>query len=102
MRLRKLVPLLRPILMPLPDGEHTEERVAAFLYNLSERVTAQGHSPSHLILRVTAEEIANLLEMNLETVRRILSKFQEEALIEIDGEHVRVVSIEGLRAVVGR
>jgi hypothetical protein len=40
--------------------------------------------------------------MNLETVSRIFSKFQKDALIEIDGEHVRIVSIEGLRAVVGR
>jgi hypothetical protein len=35
-------------------------------------------------------------------VTRILSKFQEHALIDIDGEHVRIVSIEGLRAVVSR
>jgi CRP/FNR family transcriptional regulator len=91
-----------PRVTPLPGSLHTEERVAAFLLNLSERPTALSHSPSGLALRVTSEEIAKLLGMSLETVSRILSKFREEALIEIDGEHLRIVSIEGLRAVVGR
>lgn len=89
-------------MIPLPGDMRAEERVAAFLLNLSERLTALGHSPSDLVLRVKGEEIANLLEIDLETVRRILSKFQEDTLIDIDGEHFRIVSIEGLRAVVGR
>ena len=40
--------------------------------------------------------------MKLETVSRIFSKFQKAALIEIDGKHVRIVSLEGLRRAVGR
>jgi CRP/FNR family transcriptional regulator len=79
-----------------------EERVAAFLLNLSERLTALGYSPSDLALRMTCEEVGTMLGMKLETVARTLSKFQKDALIEIEGEHVRIVSIEGLRAVVGR
>lgn len=79
-----------------------EERVAAFLLNLSERLTALGYSPSDLALRMTREEVGTMLGMKLETVARTLSKFQKDALIEIEGEHVRIVSIEGLRAVVGR
>jgi hypothetical protein len=39
---------------------------------------------------------------DLTTVSRILSKFQADTLIQIDGEHVRIVSIDGLRALVGR
>jgi CRP/FNR family transcriptional regulator len=50
----------------------------------------------------TREEMSSLVEISLETVGRILSKFQEDALIQIDGEHVRIVSIDGLRALVGR
>ena len=88
--------------IPLPGGMPAEERVAALLLNLSERLTTLGRSPSDLTLRLTGGEIANLLEINLATVTRILSKFQEDALIEIDGEHLRVVSIEGLHSRVGR
>ncbi len=79
----------------------TEERVADFLLNLAERLTALGYSPSEFVLRMTREEIGSLLGMELETVSRILSKFQKDALIEIEGQHVRIVSIEGLRAVAG-
>ncbi len=88
--------------MLLPGSMGAEERVAAFLLNVSERLTKLGHSPPDFLLRMTREEIGTLLGMNLETVSRIFSKFQKDALIEIDGGHVRIVSIEGLRAVVGR
>jgi CRP/FNR family transcriptional regulator len=88
--------------MLLPGSMRAKERVAALLLNLAERLTTLGHSPSDLVLRMTREEVGSLVEIDLETVGRILSKFQEDALIQIDGEHLRIVSIEGLRAVVGR
>ena len=73
-----------------------EERVAAFLVNLSQRFSARGFSASEFVLRMTREEIGSLLGMKLETVSRIFSRLQRDALIEIDGKHVRIVSIEGL------
>jgi hypothetical protein len=39
--------------------------------------------------------------MKLETVSRIFSKFQRSLLIEIEGKHVHIVSIEGLRGILG-
>jgi CRP/FNR family transcriptional regulator len=89
-------------MMLLLGSMRAEERVSAFLLNLSERLTARGYSPSDFVLRLTREEIGSLLGMKLETVSRIFSKFQKAGLIEIDGKHVRIVSIEGLRGVVGR
>ena len=89
-------------MMLLLGSMRAEERVSAFLLNLSERLTARGYSPSDFVLRLTREEIGSLLGMKLETVSRIFSKFQKAELIEIDGKHVRIVSIEGLRGVVGR
>jgi len=89
-------------MMLLLGSMRAEERVAAFLLNLSERFTALGYSPSDFVLRMTREEIGSLLGMKLETVSRIFSKFQKGALIEIEGKHVRIISIEGLRGVVAR
>ncbi len=89
-------------MMLLLGSMRAEERVSAFLLNLSERLTARGYSPCDFVLRLTREEIGSLLGMKLETVSRIFSKFQKTGLIEIDGKHVRIVSIEGLRARVGR
>jgi CRP/FNR family transcriptional regulator len=89
-------------MMLLLGSMRADERVSAFLLNLSERLTARGYSPSDFVLRLTRDEIGSLLGMKLETVSRIFSKFQKARLIEIDGKHVRIVSIGGLRAVVGR
>lgn len=89
-------------MMLLAGSMRAEERIAALLLNLSERLAALGYSPSDFVLRMTREEIGGLLGMELETVSRIFSKFQKDALIEVEGEHVRMVSIEGLRGIVDR
>jgi CRP/FNR family transcriptional regulator len=79
-----------------------EERVAAFLLNLSQRFAARGFSGSEFVLRMTREEIGSLLGMKLETVSRIFSRLQKDRLIEIDGKHVRIVSVDGLRELMRR
>jgi CRP/FNR family transcriptional regulator len=78
-----------------------QERVAAFLLNLSERFTALGYSPSDFLLRMTREEIGSLLGMKLETVSRIFSRFHKDGLIEIEGKHVRIVNSAGLSRTIG-
>jgi CRP/FNR family transcriptional regulator len=89
-------------MMLLLGSMRAEERVATFLLNLSQRFTAQGFSASDFILRMTRDEIGSLLGMKLETVSRIFSKFQKASLIRIEGKHVRILSIEGLRAMIGQ
>jgi CRP/FNR family transcriptional regulator len=88
-------------MMLLLGSMRADERVATFLLNLSQRFTARGFSASDFILRMTRDEIGSLLGMKLETVSRIFSKFQKAGVIRIEGKHVRIVSIEGLRAVIG-
>jgi CRP/FNR family transcriptional regulator, anaerobic regulatory protein len=88
-------------MMLLLGSMRADERVATFLLNLSQRFTAQGFSPSDFILRMTRDEIGSLLGMKLETVSRIFSKFQKAGVIRIEGKHVRIVSIDGLHAVIG-
>ena len=78
---------------------HAEERVAAFLLNLSDRFSALGYSPSEFILRMSRDEIGSLLGMKLETVSRIFSKFQKNVLIKIERQHIQIVNIEGLHGV---
>ena len=78
-----------------------EERLAAFLLNLSKRFTHRGYSPSDFNLRMTREEIGSYLGLKLETVSRLFSRFQDDGLIEVQQKHVRIVNIEGLEAVMG-
>ena len=70
-------------LMLLLGSMRAEERLAAFLLNLSQRLAARGYSATRFILRMTREEIGSLLGLKLETVSRILSRFQAEKLIRV-------------------
>jgi CRP/FNR family transcriptional regulator, anaerobic regulatory protein len=86
--------------MLLLGSMRAEERLAAFLLNLVQRLHARGFSQSELILRMTREEIGSYLGLKLETVSRTFSKFQEDGIIEVKQRHVRIVDTEALKRLV--
>ena len=86
--------------MLLLGSMRAEERLAAFLLNLVERLHARGFSQSELILRMTREEIGSYLGMKLETVSRTFSKFVEEGIIEVKQRYVHIKDTDGLRRIV--
>ena len=67
--------------MLLLGSMRAEERLAAFLLNLVQRLQARGFSKSELILRMTREEIGSYLGMKLETVSRTFSKFADDGMV---------------------
>jgi len=79
-----------------------EERLAAFLLNLSERLAARGYSPTEFILRMARQEIASYLGMNDATVSRQFSKFRSEGLISVQYKHIQIRDIAGLKRCIGR
>lgn len=76
-----------------------EQRVAAFLLDLSARLAARGYSSVEFQLRMTREEIGSFLGLKLETVSRMLSRFQKDGLIDTRGRQVRVLDREKLSRV---
>ena len=86
--------------MLLLGSMRAEERLAAFLLNLVQRLHARGFSQSELVLRMTREEIGSYLGLKLETVSRTFSKFQEEGLLEVKQRDIRITDEAGLRALV--
>ena len=76
-----------------------DERLAAFLLNLSQRFLARGYSPSNLVLRMPRREIGSYLGLKLETVSRTLSGFQREALIAVRRKDIRIIDLETLKAI---
>ena len=76
-----------------------EERIAAFLLNISQRLNARGFSPLEFHLRMTREEIGSYLGLKLETVSRAFSKFHADGLIEVEQKFVRIVDINGLKGI---
>ena len=86
--------------MLLLGSMRAEERLAAFLLNLVQRLHARGFSQSELVLRMTREEIGSYLGMKLETVSRTFSKFVEEGTIEVKQRYVHIKNTEALRQIV--
>lgn len=79
-----------------------EERVAAFLLNLSERLESRGFSPVDFRLSLTRQEIGNYLGLALETVSRVLQGLQAAGLISIRNRDVRILDRQALRGLGGR
>ena len=86
--------------MLLLGSMRAEERLAAFLLNLVQRLHARGFSQSELVLRMTREEIGSYLGLKLETVSRTLSKFVEDGIVAVQQRHVRIVDADKLRRIV--
>lgn len=76
-----------------------EERLAAFLLNLAQRLHARGFSPSELILRMTREEIGSYLGLKIETISRTFSKFSGSGIIEVKQRYVRILDSEALKQI---
>jgi CRP/FNR family transcriptional regulator len=85
--------------MTLLGTMRAEERLAAFLLNLSQRFVARGFSPREFHLRMTRDEIGSYLGLSLETVSRLFSRFQDEDLITVQQKHICILDVPGLRAV---
>ena len=86
--------------MLLLGSMRAEERLAAFLLNLVQRLHARGFSQSELVLRMTREEIGSYLGLKLETISRTFSKFVEEGIVEVKQRHVRILNPDALKLIV--
>lgn len=86
--------------MMLLGSMRAEERLAAFLLNLSQRFTARGFSPTDFHLRMTRDEIGSYLGLKLETVSRAFSRFQDEGLVAVQQKHIRIIDLPRLRKLI--
>ncbi len=86
--------------MMLLGSMRADQRVAAFLLNLSERYKNLGYSPYEFVLRMTREELGSYLGLKLETVSRTLSRFQDDQLIHAKGKQIKLLQIDELKSVV--
>jgi CRP/FNR family transcriptional regulator len=89
-------------IMLLLGSMRAEERLAAFLLNLSQRFAARGYSASAFRLRMTRQEIGSYLGLKLETVSRTLSYFQETRLIDVHNKSIELLDMSRLLGLVGQ
>jgi CRP/FNR family transcriptional regulator len=75
-----------------------EQRLALFLLGLSARYHERGLRPDLFSLPMSRGDIANYLDLTLETVSRLFSRFNQEGLIACLGREVRIINLQGLES----
>ena len=88
-------------LMLLLGSFRAEERLAVFLLDLSQRYRERGYSATEFMLRLTREDIGSYLGLQLETVSRLLSRFQAGGLLQVQGRLVKLLDLPALKQMAG-
>ena len=86
--------------MLLLGSMRAEERLAAFLLNLTQRLHARGFSGSSLVLRMTREEIGSYLGLQARDGEPDLLAFQDDGLLEVRQRQIGIVDAPALQALV--
>ena len=76
---------------------NAEERLAAFINNLSLRYSARGFSSKEFGLTMTRGDIANYLGLTVETISRLLGRFKKSGILSVQGKFITITDIEKLR-----
>ncbi|MFS1704307.1 fumarate/nitrate reduction transcriptional regulator Fnr [Aestuariibacter sp. GS-14] len=85
-------------LMMLLNKRTAEERLIYFLAHLSKRFEERGFSPRQFNLSMTRNEIGNYLGLTVETISRLLTRFQKEGIIQVDGKLITILDFEAMDA----
>ena len=85
----------------LAGGYSADERIAAFLVEISRRLAARGFPANRLHLTMPRTDIANYLRLTPETVSRILRRFQDEGMIQVENREVELKDRARLESLAG-
>ncbi|CAH0533495.1 Fumarate and nitrate reduction regulatory protein [Vibrio stylophorae] len=85
----------------LLSKKNAEERLAAFLYNLSLRFSQRGFSPREFRLTMTRGDIGNYLGLTVETISRLLGRFQKSEILKVKGKYITILDSQELAQLAG-
>jgi CRP/FNR family transcriptional regulator len=81
----------------LLSKKDAEERLAAMLVALSQRFAARGYANDSFNLSMSRADMGNYLGLALETVSRMLTRFQERGLIDVKRRLIEIRDIASLQ-----
>lgn len=76
-----------------------QQKLAAFLVNLSSRYVTRGYSATRFQLRMTREEIGNYLGLAVESVSRLLSNFKKNGIVDVNHRDLELLDLPALRSI---
>jgi len=80
----------------------SEQRLASFLLNMSQRLSALGYSSTEFVMRMSREEIGNYLGLTIETISRLFSRFAREGLIKVHQRDVCILDLQAIKELAGQ
>lgn len=87
-------------LISLLSKSNAEQRVAALLLSISQRNGRRKLSATRFRLPMSRADIGNYLGLTVETVSRILSRFQHQGVLKVNKKELEIVDMEALKLVV--
>ncbi|MFK5985936.1 MAG: fumarate/nitrate reduction transcriptional regulator Fnr [Pseudomonadota bacterium] len=78
-----------------------EERLATYLLSLSNRFKLRGFSPYEFHLSMSRGDIANYLNLAVETVSRMFTHFQKAKVLKCDKKKISILNMEQLEQLAG-
>ena len=83
-------------MMLLSKGS-AEGKMLHFISFLSERFDERGFSAMQFNLSMTRGEIGNYLGLTVETISRLLTRFQKEGLIKVEGKLITIIDFDSIK-----
>jgi len=83
-------------MLMLLNHKNAEQRLASFLLALSYRYHNRGLSATEFRLTMTRSEIGNYIGLTVETISRLLNRFQKNELISVSGKLITILNIDNL------
>ncbi|WP_191603256.1 fumarate/nitrate reduction transcriptional regulator Fnr [Marinomonas algicola] len=88
-------------MMVLLGKKNADEKVASLLMNLSDRFKRRGYSATSFRLAMSRGEIGNYLGLAVETVSRVMTRFQKNGMIHVDGKEIAIINLPEMQKLVG-
>ena len=87
-------------LIAATTSQDIRARLASLLLNLAEQFGEPADNGTRITLRLTNQEMANMIGTTRETVNRTLNRFWDDRLVDMRTAHVVVTEPEKLRALI--
>src|SRR5665213_2369245 len=87
-------------LIAATTSQDIRARLAALLLNLAEQFGEAVDNGTRITLRLTNQEMANMIGTTRETVNRTLNRFWDDRLVDMRTAHVVVTEPEKLRSLI--
>lgn len=85
----------------LLNRKNAEQKLATFLANYGRRLGSRHLSPVEFNLPMTRSEIGNYIGLTIETISRLMTRFQKEKLIKVENKFITIIDKDALLKLAG-